>query len=349
MLEWAAKNALFERPRCLGGKERDIRKRPAQNALLAQNALQTSPTHRLNPPLLTLVSLVQGIGYLLAPALGLVAILLFPDSSSTWRFMLGIGALPISLLLLSTACSPQRSASAEGSPPASSSSLVHAIRNEPDILRKLAGTAGCWFLFDVLFYGNTLFKPVVLKAAFGPSETLVKTALHDLCLNAMSLPGYFMSIKYISSLGARRVQSNGFFAMFVIYLIIGIGWSAITALPPLLLIFYGSTFFFANFGPNSTTFILPSVTFSPTCKSTLNGVSAACGKAGALLGALVFQPATDVIGAGPVMIVCGGISIAGLLLTLFCVPDKQASDEETVAGDFELTELTETTIPPTTP
>lgn len=38
-----------------------------------------------------------------------------------------------------------------------SPSLWESIANEPNLFRKFAGTAGTWFLFDVLFYGNTLF------------------------------------------------------------------------------------------------------------------------------------------------------------------------------------------------
>jgi hypothetical protein len=36
---------------------------------------------------------------------------------------------------------------------------------EPNLIPKLFGTAMTWFLFDVLFYGNTLFQPIVIKAA----------------------------------------------------------------------------------------------------------------------------------------------------------------------------------------
>ena len=46
----------------------------------------------------------------------------------------------------------------------------------------------------------------------------------------------------------------------------------------LMLLLYGLTFFFANFGPNSTTFILPSETFPAHMRTTLNGFSAAMGK-----------------------------------------------------------------------
>lgn len=57
---------------------------------------------------------------------------------------------------------------------------------------------------------------------------------------------------------------------------------------------YGLTFFFANFGPNSTTFILPSETFPAEVRTSLNGFSAAMGKAGAAIGSAMFLPLADV-------------------------------------------------------
>ena len=38
------------------------------------------------------------------------------------------------------------------------------------------------------------------------------------------------------------------------------------------------TFFFANFGPNATTFITPVELFTTKYRSSLHGISAACGK-----------------------------------------------------------------------
>ncbi|KAG8073476.1 hypothetical protein GUJ93_ZPchr0006g44137 [Zizania palustris] len=51
---------------------------------------------------------------------------------------------------------------------------------------------------------------------------------------------------------------------------------------------YGFTFFFANFGPNSTTFIVPAEIYPARLRSTCHGISAAAGKAGAIIGAFGF-------------------------------------------------------------
>ncbi|KAF3575607.1 hypothetical protein DY000_02035385 [Brassica cretica] len=51
---------------------------------------------------------------------------------------------------------------------------------------------------------------------------------------------------------------------------------------------YSLTFFFANFGPNATTFIVPAEIFPARFRSTCHGISAASGKVGAIVGAFGF-------------------------------------------------------------
>ncbi len=46
----------------------------------------------------------------------------------------------------------------------------------------------------------------------------------------------------------------------------------------LFIVLYALTFFFANFGPNATTFITPVELFTTKYRSTLHGISAATGE-----------------------------------------------------------------------
>ena len=93
----------------------------------------------------------------------------------------------------------------------------------------------------------------------------------------------------------------------------------------LMLLLYGLTFFFSNFGPNSTTFMLPAETFPPHIRSTLNGFSAACGKAGATIGSAAFKPVNVESGLPATMLLCAGVSLLGLLVTFVFVEDKRGA------------------------
>eukprot|EP00591_Stephanopyxis_turris_P004034 CAMPEP_0195509270 /NCGR_PEP_ID=MMETSP0794_2-20130614/2246_1 /TAXON_ID=515487 /ORGANISM="Stephanopyxis turris, Strain CCMP 815" /LENGTH=569 /DNA_ID=CAMNT_0040636439 /DNA_START=239 /DNA_END=1948 /DNA_ORIENTATION=- len=239
----------------------------------------------------------------------------------------------------------------DGEHQSSNSSLVCSILSEPYLARKMCGTALTWFLFDVLFYGNTLFTPVVLDKAFGPAETIGNAAADATILSLIALPGYYVSVLVIGKDDSkcchpttpRYVQLQGFAMMGIFYGIIGIWFVQIQHIKWLLLLMYGLTFFFANYGPNTTTFTLPSITFSASCRSTLNGISAACGKLGALLGATLFEPVANSWGDANVMLICAGISVVAWVFTWFCVVssdvDAANTNEEEERRDTNLEEV----------
>ena len=97
-------------------------------------------------------------------------------------------------------------------------SLIEQICNEPNLSHKLIGTAGCWLLFDIIFYGNALFQPVVLSAAFGESETILDIARDSIFISLMALPGYFVSVAMVGRQSLRRIQLQGFLCMAVLYI-----------------------------------------------------------------------------------------------------------------------------------
>jgi MFS transporter, PHS family, inorganic phosphate transporter len=300
--------------------------------------------------LLALAFSFQGLGYLAVPAITLLVLSVLSENSAiAWRFLLALGSLPgaiLSILRLQKQTSRTFRRSIASDLPSITDSLrthhqeldiikesipeVHVVPvsildtvlMEPRLVRKLVGTAGTWMLFDVLFYGNTLFQPFVLQAAFGDTETVAKAARDQMILALLALPGYYVTIFAIGRQGLRWIQIQGFFFMGILYLCVGILFNVLASHWIALLALYGSTFFFSNYGPNSVTFMLPSMTFSKSCRSTLNGISAAAGKVGALIGATVFVSALEHLGQETVFICCGVLSYAGCFLTLFCVSSK---------------------------
>ena len=56
-----------------------------------------------------------------------------------------------------------------------------------------------------------------------------------------------------------------------------------------LIISYSISFFFSNFGPGTTTFLLPAAVFPIEIRSTMNGFAAALGKVGAAIGAYGYE------------------------------------------------------------
>ena len=88
-----------------------------------------------------------------------------------------------------------------------------SLQTEERLGRKLLGTAVTWFLFDVLFYGNTLFQPVVIEQVFGSRKSLGDDALirrvvcDSLVLNSIALPGYIVAALLIGEKTCGITQS----------------------------------------------------------------------------------------------------------------------------------------------
>jgi PHS family inorganic phosphate transporter-like MFS transporter len=207
---------------------------------------------------------MQGFAYLLGPVLAWVLVLILGESSDyAWRLLLGLGCVPGVVLTILRLRHQRRNRCQQAReivhPPQSNEvirhapvSIIDAILREPDLIRKLIGTAGCWLLFDILFYGNTLFQPVVLSAAFGPAETIAHAARDTALLAFIALPGYIVSIATVGRQTPRYIQSQGFLAMAVLYTCIGLYFDVLADQRALLLLLYGCTGFYSNYGPNST-------------------------------------------------------------------------------------------------
>ncbi|QLG72223.1 hypothetical protein HG535_0C05770 [Zygotorulaspora mrakii] len=151
----------------------------------------------------------------------------------------------------------------------------------------LLGTAGSWFCLDVAFYGLGLNTAVILQAigyaGHGDIYTvLYNTAVGNLILIcAGSLPGYWVSVFTMDIIGRKPIQLFGFFILTVLFCVIGFAYHRLTDKG--LLGLYVVCQFFQNFGPNATTFVIPGECFPTRYRSTAHGLSAACGRIGAII------------------------------------------------------------------
>jgi Na+/melibiose symporter-like transporter len=90
-----------------------------------------------------------------------------------------------------------------------------------------------------------------------------------------------------------------------------------------------------NLGFPPQTFMLPSMTFSRPIRSTLNGICAASGKIGALLGAVLFLPLATWVGDAQVIKLCACVSLVGAILTFFFTDDSAEEEEEGTTDELK--------------
>ncbi|KAJ0609838.1 putative ABC-type phosphate transporter [Helianthus annuus] len=245
--------------------------------------------------------------------------------------------------------------------------IAHDTRNSFGLFSKefarrhglhLLGTTSTWFLLDIAFYSNNLFQKDVLSGIgwIPPANTMSAIGEVYRVAKAQTLiaifstvPGYWFTVFFIDRMGRFAIQLMGFFFMTVFMFALAIPYHHWTQHENRIgfVVMYSLTFFFANFGPNSTTFVVPAEIFPARLRSTCHGISAAAGKAGAIVGAYGFLYAsqstnpkkTDAgyptgIGIRYTLIILGVVNALGLLFT-FLVPEPNGKSLEEMSGENE--------------
>jgi MFS transporter, PHS family, inorganic phosphate transporter len=179
----------------------------------------------------------------------------------------------------------------------------------------LAGTAGTWFLLDYAYYGNTISTPQILSLISPHASTMTKIALQLAIFVVAAVPGYVLAIARLDKIGHRRLQLLGFAMMGACFLIIAAVPGLTTAVVPFLLV-YGVSYFFTEFGPNMTTFVMPSELYPVSMRATGHGISAGVGKLGAFIGVFLFPLLNDWLGLRGTLLLTAGVAVAGFALTL---------------------------------
>jgi MFS family permease len=123
--------------------------------------------------------------------------------------------------------------------------------------------------------------------------------------------------------------------MALMFLLIGlIPAVTVNAVPFVLL--YGVSYFFTEFGPNTTTFVYPAEIFPVDVRTTAHGISAGAGKMGAFAGAYLFPVMLDSsLGIRGAEIVAGAVALVGLVLTVLLLPEPNGRSLEDLADEAQ--------------
>jgi PHS family inorganic phosphate transporter-like MFS transporter len=177
----------------------------------------------------------------------------------------------------------------------------------------LFGAAWSWFALDIAFYGLGLNSSTILSTiGFGSYtagatkqtniyQTLYNVAVGNIILAVGGLiPGYYFSFLFIDSWGRKPIQLMGFILLTIIFCCMGFGYNAMLATSAgkkAFVFLYCMANFFQNFGPNTTTFVIPGEVFPTRYRSTGHGISAASGKLGAIVAQVGFSRLKDIGGS----------------------------------------------------
>jgi PHS family inorganic phosphate transporter-like MFS transporter len=297
----------------------------------------------------------QALGLIIGPLVALSLLGSGTGQDLTWRILLGLGAVPAAAVVyLRTRMpeSPRYQAQVQGRAAQAAASLqaISAVRSGeagPGTGRRelglrafltnrrwlvmLAGTAGCWFLLDYAYYGNTISTPQILSLISPGASTMTKIALQLGIFVVAAVPGYALAIARLDRIGHRKLQIIGFAMMAACFAVIAVVPGMTTTVAPFLLV-YGVSYFFTEFGPNMTTFVMPSEIYPVSMRTTGHGISAGIGKLGAFIGVFLFPILQTSLGLRGTLGLTAGISVLGLALTLVLPEPAGRSLDEIVTS-----------------
>lgn len=200
--------------------------------------------------------------------------------------------------------------------------------------KHLVGTCVCWFLLDIAFYGINLNQNVVLQqigfdgSSGTPWEKLFKVSTGGIIITALGfVPGYYVSVLTIEKLGRKWIQIQGFLMAALFLGILAGKFNSLSSAG--FIVCFAFLQFFFNFGANTTTYCYPAEVFPTRFRAFAHGISAACGKAGAIISALAFNTLSKDIGTPAVLWIFVGCCVAGAVFTLL-LPEVRGRDPDAV-------------------
>ena len=306
--------------------------------------------------LVGLVFSMQAIGLIVGPLVGIILLASGVSDSIAWRILLGLGALPAAAVIYFRSKmpeSPRFKALVQGRADQAAKELhlfadgaidastvsdggkhLMGLRQffaNPRMILMLVGTAGCWFLFDYAYYGNTLSLPSILSEVSPNAGIELKLLLSLALFVVFALPGYALAVWKMDRIGHRRLQFIGFGVMAACFVILGAVPSLTTSVAPFIAIF-GVSYLFTEFGPNMTTFVLPSEVFPVNMRTTGHGVAAGVGKLGAFVGVFLVPQLAAHIGLRGLLYVAGAAAGLGFVLTNV-LPETSGRSLEEISGE----------------
>ncbi|HEY7007862.1 MAG TPA: MFS transporter [Jatrophihabitantaceae bacterium] len=288
--------------------------------------------------LVGMVFATQALGLIVGPLIALALLGAGVSDNTAWRVMLGLGAVPAAAVIYLRSRmpeSPRYQVQVQGQAEQAASQVAHftdgqvngaaaggagrqiglrAFLSDRRYLILLAGTAGSWFLLDYAYYGNTISTPQILSLISPHASTMTKIALQLTIFVVAALPGYLLGIMFMDRIGHRRLQLLGFAVMAGCFALIAVIPGMTTVVVPFLLV-YGVSYFFTEFGPNMTTFVIPSEVFPVAMRATGHGIAAGIGKLGAFIGVFLFPLLQTSLGLRGTLLLTAAVSILGFALT----------------------------------
>jgi PHS family inorganic phosphate transporter-like MFS transporter len=319
---------------------------------------------------------MQSIGLVSGPLVALAFLTTGVYPGITWKLLLAIGAIPAAAVIYFRRKMPEPpkySAIVKGKIDKAARDLSSYTRmnialtgtkvrarshmtlrrmlTDKKLIALVIATAGSWFLMDWALYGNSIMSSEMLGFLVpanitGIAHVIRSTELSALIFGVAAFPGYWIATFTMDRIGRKPIQIVGFTMMALSFGILGI-FTFLTTSAYILqfIILYGISYFFIEFGPNVTTFVVPPEVFPISARGTGTGFAASGGKLGAFIGTFLNVFITSQFHLSGLFLVLSILSVLGLVVTITLLPEPKGKTLEESSRDATYLLDTEMTTP----
>jgi len=198
----------------------------------------------------------------------------------------------------------------------------------------LIGTAGTWFLFDVAIYSLMIFAPNIMKEVLGEGASLAAVAGHSLIFGVIGWMGACIGVYLLLSkhCSAKDLNTFGLIASACAFGAVAFSFSDRVNSSTFVFLMICQALFWLSVGPNIATYVLPIDAFPPDVRGTFHGISAACGKVGALVGVAIYPMLVAETSTQQAMLFMSAVCLLGAAMShVFLKHCSTATDKESSA------------------
>ncbi|CAL1164138.1 unnamed protein product [Cladocopium goreaui] len=234
-----------------------------------------------------------------------------------WRGIFAVGSvlslLGLGLRIVATKDSQKFKASREDSK-ASNQSTRSLLR---PYWRPLFGTAGAWFLYDVVEYGLKQNDAAIFDANHDGDYS--QSVLAVFCTRMLVIPSLIVAPWLLTKISSRKVQVVGFLGCALCNLGLALGYGPLKEISILFIGLYIVQLSFQSL-PGVTTMAISAEIFPSMVRGTGAGISAAFGKLGATIGSYAFSELKNLGLIATIFWVVVITSFLAILLTFYAIP-----------------------------
>lgn len=186
------------------------------------------------------------------------------------------------------------------------------------ILRKywlrLVGTGGAFFLYDFINFPNSIMSSSIIDSLVPGKSSPQTAALWQLILALMTLPGVFVGIFLVNTIGRKWTGILGFAGYLLVGLVVGASYAEIIQVMPAFVVMYGLMQSLGHMGPGATLGLVSTESYPTAVRGVCYAISAALGKAGAAVGTEAFTPIEENLGQRWTFFIAAIIGAVGMLV-----------------------------------